>query len=416
VSRGGRKKERERETINTNFSEITARTTKIALFWRGHIGAPNREMGTIPAQTDIDARSSPSNLTHHHHHHHHLCTTLQPRKSTLRGWLNMSTDMAAIKNEDHHNGAPSIPVASSSSHPNHKLPAYLPSTTSKPADLPRAYLNGTQDMLSLFGLMPIYDRAVRPYNPDTIKAENEASSSAAGAAGAAGSTIVANAGTSAGAANSISGANASTSAAAARGATPAQSSATPRASNAPTGGPPTAGLASHPSHAASSTGRISTPALQLNGGPPTFSLHTDSSAILAASPGQLAASAAAAPPARKPTKPPPTYAHYVDDLAGRVRPPRKSARAAKEAKGATLVSILFKPEYTPQAIVPLDRELMQAAFTVEPGAVAEIDQALLEPDEEETTRPRKKKKKNREGAGKGGAELPSSAARTPIRR
>ncbi|CDW99088.1 hypothetical protein [Sporisorium scitamineum] len=163
---------------------------------------------------------------------------------------------------------------------------------------------------------------------------------------------------------------------------------------------------------------MSTPALQLNGGPPTFSLHTDSSAILAASPGQLAASAAAAPPTRKPTKPPPTYAHYVEDLAGRVRPPRKSARAAKEAKGTTLVSILFKPEYTPQKIVPLDRELMQAAFSVEPGPVPEIDQALLEPDEEETVKPRKKKKVKHEGVAPGmqASSNPSSAARTPIPR
>ncbi|CBQ70825.1 conserved hypothetical protein [Sporisorium reilianum SRZ2] len=326
----------------------------------------------------------------------------------------MSTDAApptagpsALKQEELHDGA-----ASSS-----KLPAYLPSTTSKPADLPRAYLNGTQDMLSLFGLMPIYDRAVRPYNPDTIKAENAASTSTTAAPGtAAGGATLATA----------SATNASAAAAGKGAATPssnlpvaAQSSATPRPSNAPTGGAATTGLASHPSHNASSTGRISTPALQLNGGPPTFSLHTDSSAILAASPGQLAASAAAAPPARKPTKPPGTYAHYVDDLAGRVRPPRKSARAAKEAKGASLVSILFKPEYTPQTIALLDRELMQAAFSVEPGVVAEIDQALLEPDDEETVRPRKKKKRVKvEGAAVGmqASSNASSAARTPVPR
>ncbi len=298
-------------------------------------------------------------------------------------------------------------VASSSSSSS-RLPPYLPATTSKPAELPRAYLNGTQDMLSLFGLMPIYDRAVRPYNPETIKAENEASTSAAGAGAVA---------TTSGAAQSATTANAATSATAQGGpvgvgsvppgATPsssqqglAQSNATPRAGNASTLGAAATGLASHPSHAASSTGRISTPALQLNGGPPTFSLHTDSSAILAASPGQMAASAAAAPPARKPTKPPATYAHYVEDLAGRVRPPRKSARAAREAKGTTLTSILFKPEYTPQRIVPFDRETMQAAFSVEPGAVAEIDQALLEPDDEEA-RPRKKKKRVKEEAARG---------------
>ncbi|TKY89378.1 hypothetical protein EX895_001909 [Sporisorium graminicola] len=334
----------------------------------------------------------------------------------------MSTDMApragpsAVKKEE-------IPdSAASSSHSTNKLPAYLPPTTSKPADLPRAYLNGTQDMLSLFGLMPIYDRSVRPYNPDSVKAENAGSGSSNTAArgAAAGSAALATA-------NTANATTASGGAGLARGATPssipqasAASNATPRPTNVPTGAAATTGLVSHPSHNASSTGRISTPALQLNGGPPTFPLHTDSSAILAASPGQLAASAAAAPPARKPTKPPPTYAHYVDDLAGRVRPPRKSARAAREAKGATLVSILFKPEYTPQNIVPLDRELMQAAFSVEPGPVAEIDQALLEPDEEETVKPRKKKKKFRhEAMAAGGMQAssnPSSAARTPIPR
>ena len=248
--------------------------------------------------------------------------------------ISHTTDMTAIRKEEHHDGAPSIPLAPSSCPSTHGLPAYLPSRTSKPADLPRAYLNGTQDMLQLFGLMPIYDRAVRPYNPDTTKAENEASTSGGCCRRPPRSSTATNIRTSASAAKATSAANASPhqqeKAAAAKDAAPAQSSATPRASNAPSGGPPTTGLASHPSHTASSTGRISTPALQLNGGPPTFPLHTDSSAILAASPGQLAASAAAAPPARKPTKPPPTYAHYVDDPAGRVRPPRKGARAGKK--------------------------------------------------------------------------------------
>lgn len=107
-----------------------------------------------------------------------------------------------------------------------------------------------------------------------------------------------------------------------------------------------------------------------------------------------------------------------------MRPPRKGARAAKEAKGATLVSILFKPEYTPQSIVPLDAELMQAAFRVEPGAVAEIDQALLEPDEEETVKPRRKRKKKKRvkqegsavGVGMQASSNASSAARTPVPR
>lgn len=330
----------------------------------------------------------------------------------------MSADVAAptVKKEEHDasvDASTSAPVASSSHSPPDQMPAYLPSTTSKPAELPRAYLNGTQDMLSLFGLMPIYDRAVRPYNPDTIKADtaattsnNAASTSYTGPAGAA-VTATATAG------GATQGPTPSSSQ---QGLGQAANATTPRPGNPPTGGAATTGLASHPSHPSSSTGRISTPALQLNGGPPTFSLHTDSSAILAASPGQLAASAASAPPARKPTKPPATYAHYVDDLAGRVRPPSKRARAAKADKGATLVSILFKPEYTPQRIVPLDRETMQAAFSVEPGPVAEIDQALLEPDEEETVKPKKKKKKIKQDGAALASSGPPSAARTPVRR
>ncbi|GAC96820.1 hypothetical protein PHSY_004404 [Pseudozyma hubeiensis SY62] len=340
----------------------------------------------------------------------------------------MSTEVAAsaVKKEEQD------AVASSSNSTNH-LPAYLPSTTSKPDELPRAYLNGTQDMLSLFGLMPIYDRAVRPYNPDTIKVETEASSSTIALAGKGPSGTAAAAGPSSAVqagATGYAATGAATAHSATQGATPStsqqgvsQTSATPRPNTG--SGPaaaPTTGLASHPSHGASSTGRISTPALQLNGGPPTFSLHTDSSAILAASPGQIAAAASAAPPARKPTKPPGTYAHYVDDLAGRVRPPRKSARAAKEAKGTSLVSILFKPEYTPQRIVPFDRETMKSAFSVEPGVVEEIDQALLEPDEEETVKPKKKKKKLKQEqqqqprAGNQAGSVPPSDARTPYRR
>lgn len=349
----------------------------------------------------------------------------------------MSTDMAASALHSHGHDA-----LASTSHSSHSLPPYLASTTSKPADLPRAYLNGTQDMLSLFGLMPIYDRAVRPYNPDSIKAEDEAASTSVNVAAGkkVASAITAEGNSAAGqAANTGSatiGATA-TAGSATQGATPstsqpdlAQANATFRPSAASgAAGAATTGLASHPSHGASSTGgRISTPALQLNGGPPTFPLHTDSSAILAASPGQLAAAASAAPPARKPSKPPGTYAHYVDDLAGRVRPPRKSARAAKEAKGTTLVSILFKPEYTPQRIVPFDRETMKAAFSLEPGVVDEIDQSLLEPDEEETLKPKKKKKKlkheqqqqqQQQVTMRGGVQArsgPSSDARTPIRR
>lgn len=309
--------------------------------------------------------------------------------------------------------------ASSSSRASQRppLPSYFPCSTSKPSNLPTAHLNGTQDMLSLFGLMPLYDRAVRPYNPDTIKAAGatgsgavEAATGAEGGRGASSSTsgaFAAPSGAAGAGANHYDGAGQSSGQASAGG----FAASTPRAGGVGSAGIGVgsmgatvgAGAGTQTSHQPSSTSRISTPALQLNGGPPSFSLPTDSSAILAASPGQIAASAASAPPARKPTKPPPTYAHYVEDLAGRVRPPRKAARAARADKGTSLLSILFKPEYTPQNIVPFDRETLEAAFRMEPGEVPEIDQAQLEPDEEEAPRPKKKKKKNRSDAGGGGS-------------
>ena len=130
------------------------------------------------------------------------------------------------------------------------LPPYFPAQTARPPNLPKAYLNGTQDMFSLFHLDPIYDRAVRPYNPAD---------------------------------------------------------------------------------------------------PPPPNTEND------------------AP--KKPTKPPATYAHYVQGLAGRVKPPKMSKRAQR---GVTLHAILHKPEYTPQRIVPFDRETIESAFKVESGEVPEV--------------------------------------------
>ncbi|WFD04616.1 hypothetical protein MOBT1_003330 [Malassezia obtusa] len=42
-------------------------------------------------------------------------------------------------------------------------PAFVPAPERAPPDLKPYRLNGTQDMLELFDLMPLYDRAVRPY-------------------------------------------------------------------------------------------------------------------------------------------------------------------------------------------------------------------------------------------------------------
>ncbi|KAN0060857.1 hypothetical protein ACQY0O_006591 [Thecaphora frezii] len=92
-----------------------------------------------------------------------------------------------------------------------------------------------------------------------------------------------------------------------------------------------------------------------------------------------------------------TYANYVADLVGRVKPPGKRARLlhqqdAERDKGETLVGILNKQEFTRQRIRALDKEALKA-FRVEPGE-GEVDTSLLEPEEDEA--PRKKKKKKRD--------------------
>ena len=45
--------------------------------------------------------------------------------------------------------------------------SHFPAPIHAPSDLAPFHLNGTQDMLTLFELMPLYDRSVRPYlRPD----------------------------------------------------------------------------------------------------------------------------------------------------------------------------------------------------------------------------------------------------------
>lgn len=57
--------------------------------------------------------------------------------------------------------------------------AYVPAPIREPDGLAPFHLNGTQDMLTLFGLMPLYDSAVRPYlrpelGPDATEADKAA--------------------------------------------------------------------------------------------------------------------------------------------------------------------------------------------------------------------------------------------------
>ncbi|EPQ28192.1 uncharacterized protein PFL1_04020 [Pseudozyma flocculosa PF-1] len=224
-------------------------------------------------------------------------------------------------------------------------PRLIPATTQRPPHLPRHHLNGTQDVFRLFDLVPIYDRAVRPFLQQQQQQQQQQ-----------------------------------------------QPAATP--------------LASH----AAPTPSSSTPL------PFPLAPHLDTSltpTTTATAATTTAANATTAAPAgsttaaiNKRAKPPATYAHYLSDIAGRVKPPSKRNRAAKPDKPSTsLVAILNKPEYTPQRILPFDAETLRSAFVVQSGPVDEIDQSLLEPDEEDAA-PRKKKKKRDKAAA------PASAAGT----
>ena len=58
--------------------------------------------------------------------------------------------------------------------------SHFPAPIHAPSDLAPFHLNGTQDMLTLFELMPLYDRSVRPYlRPDVAPDASEADKAAA---------------------------------------------------------------------------------------------------------------------------------------------------------------------------------------------------------------------------------------------
>lgn len=163
-------------------------------------------------------------------------------------------------------------------------PVVLPAPNRAPPDLRPYRLNGTQDMLELFDLMPLYDRAVRPY------------------------------------------------------------------------------------------------------------LRPDPSAPPTTTPGSEPGSAPARTDAdMKRTTLPKTFVHYVEDLPGKVRPPKRTGAAKHQPK--ELTQLLMKPEYTYTPIVPFDRDTLQHAFTVEPSSTPApgIDMGMLEADEQESPIPKKKK-------------------------
>ena len=168
-------------------------------------------------------------------------------------------------------------------------PAFVPAPERAPPDLKPYRLNGTQDMLELFDLMPLYDRAVRPY------------------------------------------------------------------------------LRPEPGTAANATP---------NSDPGSASGRPDAEGKRAALPK--------------------TFVHYVEDLPGKVRPPKRTGSAKHQPK--ELTQLLMKPEYTYAPIVPFDTETLNNAFSVEPSSTPAqgIDVSLLEADEQESPIPKKKKAPNNE--------------------
>lgn len=64
-----------------------------------------------------------------------------------------------------------------------------------------------------------------------------------------------------------------------------------------------------------------------------------------------------------------TYANYVLDLPGRVKP---SKREIQSKEDQTVRNIVYRQETTLQPIKPLEKEAMQAAFTVQGGEVKSV--------------------------------------------
>lgn len=85
---------------------------------------------------------------------------------------------------------------------------------------------------------------------------------------------------------------------------------------------------------------------------------------------------------------PKTYMHYVADMPGKVRPPKRTGTARSQRE---LTDLLLKPEYTYTPITPFDDETLQSAFSVEAGPVPDLDTTQLEADEQDSPNARKKR-------------------------
>ncbi|KDN41414.1 hypothetical protein K437DRAFT_258251 [Tilletiaria anomala UBC 951] len=294
-------------------------------------------------------------------------------------------------------------------------PLYLPT----PSELlpPSRLLNAAHDLISIFGLQAIYNEAVRPYIKERPPLEPSAGKDqAVGAGAASGASAGAGAGQSgsrsAGAMNSPAG----------------TAVLTPRPTPAGTVVQPLAGVAGSPSAATrtivgsspqAAFGSISSisaqktaPAAGASGpnfgpSPRPTPLATAAGTPMVGSSSSILGDASASTRNRgtgvsankaDPPKPPRSWAHFVEDLPGKVKPkpPSSSKYRSREKDNMpdhTMRNIIFKPETTIHRIVPFDEEMLRN-FIVTPGKGGEdMDLSRLESDDEETQMPKKKKPK-----------------------
>ena len=254
---------------------------------------------------------------------------------------------------------------------------YLPQPS---ADLPPPrVLNAAHDLIPTFGLLPLYHETVRPYMKERAPPLPPAGKAVAATDG-------------------MTPAIASTTGVAQGKATPMTT-----ASRGPAASPLTARAPSILG-ASSPTGPIglatNTPAPIL-GPSPRPSLASDLPGSRNVS-GGAGAGAGGKRGRSNLLKPPKSWAHYVEDLPGKVRP-RLPASSSKANGGVTdapkqdhsMREIIFRPETTIHQIVPFDDEMLRN-FVVSAGrSIDEIDVSRLASDDEEEVVAKKKKKRSR---------------------
>lgn len=213
-------------------------------------------------------------------------------------------------------------------------PAIYPAPCYSGPPRPKRHLNGNHDFLSIFGLMPLYDRVVRPYlrdDPAKVKAESvEAQVQAQGQ-------------------------RADSNAAAKEGKDSA-TAGTPAPSNDP-------GLPGNDTSQADA-GKQKRLAM-----PKTFAHYVEDL------PGEfLAALVFALKVGLTPCFCSPAYAlrlHIVNH-PGKVKPPKRTAQISRDT---VMRDQIFAPEKMAQRILPFERDVLDGAFAVQPGEVPGVSGA-----------------------------------------